>query len=262
MNSKTKTILGILIMGVILVGGYWIWDIYQIPKEKEKPVLELFPEEPLENIIIEKIIGGGYAPLPEEQITPDFRLYDDGTVVYKKYLRPDQIESKFMIGKLSNSEISKLLSFIENQGFFELQDYYVGGFDMPAVSITVRGKGESKTVLVEEIEEQGPINFEKVRKRLDTFDVGNAVQYNTQRITLFVNLLKQANPKEFKLWIVQTVDLEQASEAGKLIIEEQETIQQVMEVMKDRTMGNQIRNFFCFRDKVYQIVVKIHFPDE
>lgn len=264
MNSKTKILIGILVVGIVLFGGYWIWGIYQVSKEKGESISRLLPEGPLKkDIIIEKITGGGWAPLPEKQITPDFRLYDDGMVVYKKYLKPDQTEFKFMIGKLSNSDISELLSFIENQQFFELQDHYVYGNDIPAVSITIRRRGRLKTVVVEGIKgRDGLANFWRICKRLDTVDIDDGIQYNPQRITLFVYLFKQANPKEFNLWPAQRVDLEQASRSGKLIIEKQETIQQVMEAMKDRTMGNQITNFFRFRDRAYQIVVKIHFPDE
>ncbi|MFH1900989.1 MAG: hypothetical protein ABIK26_01910 [Candidatus Omnitrophota bacterium] len=45
MNSKTKILIGILVVGIVLFGGYWIWGIYQVSKEKGESTSRLLPEE-------------------------------------------------------------------------------------------------------------------------------------------------------------------------------------------------------------------------
>ncbi|MBU1524723.1 MAG: hypothetical protein KKG50_08720, partial [Candidatus Omnitrophica bacterium] len=55
-HSKTKILIGILVVGIVLFGGYWIWGIYQVSKEKGESTSRLLPEGPLKkDIIIEKI---------------------------------------------------------------------------------------------------------------------------------------------------------------------------------------------------------------
>jgi hypothetical protein len=187
-------------------------------------------------------------------------------VVYKKYLSPEKKRLEFMRGKLSETEISELLSCIEKQGFFELQDRYVSyGDDIPIVSIAVRKKGQVKVVTVEGLADRdGPASFWKICRILDTFDIKDAVPYNPQRITLFVNRLShEVDPEEFSLWPVQGIDLDKVSKEGKLIVEDPKIIQQIMEMVKNRPLlGGQMRYSFRFQDGMYNIVVKVHFLDE
>ncbi|MBU1298499.1 MAG: hypothetical protein KKB77_05060 [Bacteroidetes bacterium] len=209
------------------------------------------------SIIIEKKESGGWAPLPAEQITPDFRLYEDGTVIYKKYIEEqDPTKIKFMIEHLTNSQISELLRFIQEQRFFEMQDYYPE-YSMDAVfsTLTVRGENGLKTVTVGDVD-LGPKSFAKICEKLDRFSIPTAIKYHPKIIILFVSTLPQANLKEFKTWPVASVNLEQAIKLKKIVLEGND-LGQVMKVME-----NQLIAFFSFRGKVYQVVTKIHLPDE
>lgn len=260
MSPKIKILMGILAIGIIFGSGYWIWNTYQISKEKKGSVLQnlYLKNRPVKNILIEKITGGGWTPLLEEQITPDFRLYEDGMVVYKKFLKPDVSKFELMIGHLTKKEISELVKFIADQGFFEMADRYSGGvMDGADITITVKTKQQSKTVRIEGfgLSVTSLKNFEKIWKRLFEFKVPFARKYRPKIITLFVSSPIEMDIKKIDLW-PSGMSFKPSGQKDKVTLEGND----LEETMK--AMENEITKPFSYQGKGYFVTIKIHFPDE
>jgi len=213
--------------------------------------------KPETKIIVEMRVGGGWAPLLEEQITPDFRLYENGTVIYKKHLDPDQSKVEFKIACLTPKDISGLLKFIVEQGFLEMKDLYNGSvMDGLDITITVKTKGQSKTVRVEGfgVSVANLKNFEKIWKKLSEFDVPFAQKYEPKRITLFVSSPIEMDLKGISPW-PSILGFEPSGQKGKVILDGND----LEEAMK--AMGNEVTKPFSYRGKGYFVTVKVHLPD-
>lgn len=39
MNLKTKFLIGILVIVIVLIGGWWIWNSVTVEKESQEPIL-------------------------------------------------------------------------------------------------------------------------------------------------------------------------------------------------------------------------------
>lgn len=128
MNSKIKILIGTLIIGVILIGGWWIWNgqIYQETQEV--------------TITINRGTCRGICPVYS------LAIYGDGTVVYEgeKFVRVTGRQ----VSKISQEKVKELIDEFYRINYFSLKDsykeYVITDLDTVITSITINGK--TKTI--------------------------------------------------------------------------------------------------------------------
>lgn len=167
--------------------------------------------------IVEYSSGGGLAPLSEDQVSR-FRLFGDGKVI------KDSAESKtglMVEGRLTPSEVTKLLTGVEEDGFFRLKSEYFNKqvMDAPSSRVIVNLKDYSKSVTVYAMDVE---NFARTVKTLMDFPVGELKTYEPSTGYVFVESLESPNVEKDSYQQVSDLlpspaELQSAGEAGKAI---------------------------------------------
>jgi hypothetical protein len=140
MTGKMKLYIGLLVLGVVAIGG-GVWMLAKSPPDID------IPEEPL--VIYEQldyIMRGEFNYL---------YFYEDGSIIYieEKGLRPVGAHPTrtWRTDKFTPQQIDNLLTYLENSGLDELDEYYQfsgeplegGGFRTGDMSFTVSVNSEN-----------------------------------------------------------------------------------------------------------------------
>lgn len=122
-------------------------------------------------LLIEADVSGGAATAPDDMHVPRWRLYGDGLVVFAGESAPlsSGLDAVVRVGHLSDSEIQNLLAYLNQVGFFSLEDSYrprPAPDDAPTAHVTVY-LSKAKTVSVYAPDSEGtPQNFSDAMARI------------------------------------------------------------------------------------------------
>lgn len=158
MNLKTKILVGTLVVGIVLVSGWWIWNSIVGEKVSKTSVSE-------SSLIKMTYFTGVDVPKGSDVYWNELDIKKNGEAKFIKFWRHDILEAKS--GNLKE-ELEDLIRFIEIKGFYEMNESYEheeglmceGDF----TTITVNAEDRSKSVFAHCI--LAPDNFYEIREKL------------------------------------------------------------------------------------------------
>jgi len=113
MTGKMKLYIGLLVLGLAVIGS-GVWMLAKFP-----PHIDIPEEPPVIYGQLEYIMGGKASHL---------YIYDDGSIIYieEKGFRPPGARPTrtWKTGNLTPHQIDNLLTYFENSGLYELDEYY------------------------------------------------------------------------------------------------------------------------------------------
>jgi hypothetical protein len=118
------------------------------------------------HVLIEADTRGGFVPV-EVAVShiPDLRLYGDGRVIWSE--KSDDGATTVWEGRLSDQEIRALLDWMDEQGYFEMEEFYTvdnAPTDLPSSCIAVALQDQSHRVC--EYFDGAPAAFDEIYQRL------------------------------------------------------------------------------------------------
>ncbi len=177
--------------------------------------------------------GGGLAEIVDKTMVPDFTLYGDGRLIFKKV---DELgNSCLMETKVTPEYIEFLINFIEKEGFFDMNENFlnVSVQDLPTTEFTVNLRKTSKTIKVygfEVASHQGqlPRGLMNIYRKLTEYTSEDEKPYVPAKISLFVREVPgNAIPEDMKTeaWKAKGIDLRKyITEENTLVIKYKESV--------------------------------------
>jgi len=210
---------------------------------------------------------------------PDFTLYGNGTVIYTRYL-PNQT-CQLMEAKVSRQYIKFLLDFIEEEGFFDINDNYLNLTikDLPTTYITVNLREKKRTITIygftlaskQRMLPKGLIN---IHRKLSEFKREDEKEFEPRKISLYVHEVKTI-PRDSKIvkWKVRGIDLRKYINKGEsLIIHYKQTVltgddkKNVVNFLKGKTLYENRHGFtetyFKNHRRYFKVAYRPHLPYE
>lgn len=187
MNSKTKILIGVLVVGVILAGGWWIWNYYS-PND--------FPKQyTLSNITIyayKSTMIGRY----------DIAIYGNGFTVYygagdcKKLGIPCGVR----YGTLSQDKVREIVHLFKKNNFLHLKEHYepvIRSTDLGADYVRLEINNVTKTV--EDYGKSSPSSFREIVNGLAKIPKLLSPVTNSEKLEEVCNLICKERIKVFHI---------------------------------------------------------------
>jgi hypothetical protein len=171
----------------------------------------------------------GEVPLTEGTSLPEFSLYRDGEVIWTDEGQPTAgFRQQIRIGRLTADEIVQLMTFVEQVGFWKLENHYqpqhqvspdkktvtldLGAMpDQLSSTLTVQWKGRQKQVTVYPADWQGaPAAYSNLRDRLLGMRSRKGNEFQPQNFQLMVANGPSDSGNIERLWPFPKIDLSRA----------------------------------------------------
>lgn len=225
--------------------------------------------------------GGGLAEIVDKTMVPDFTLYGDGRLIFKKV---DQLGNLYLMEtKVAPEYIEFLINYIEKEGFFDMNENFlnVSVQDLPTTEFIVNLRKNSKTIKVygyEVASHQGqlPRGLMNIYRKLTEYTSEDEKPYVPAKISLFVREVPgNAIPEDMKTeaWKAKGIDLRKyITEESSIIIKYKETVlegdlcKDALGFLSGKTLYENragfFKTFFKNHKRYFMVAYRPHLPFE
>jgi len=154
-----------------------------------------------DQLVVEADTRGGFVPV-EWAAThiPDFRLYGDGRAIWSE--KPDDGTTVVWEGRLSEQQVRELLDWMDEQGFFEMEEYYTvdnAPTDLPSSCIVVTLQDRTHSVC--QYYDGAPEAFDAIYQRLQAgADASDVETFEPEIGWVTSRLVEGASPTDATPW--------------------------------------------------------------
>lgn len=225
--------------------------------------------------------GSGLAEIVDKTMVPDFTLYGDGRLIFKKV---DALgNSSLMETKVTPEYIEFLINYIEKEGFFDMNENFLNVTvqDLPTTEFTVNLRKNNKTIKVygfEVASHQGqlPRGLMNIYRKLTEYTSEDEKLYVPAKISLFVREVPgKAIPEDMKTeaWKAKGIDLRKyITEENTLVIKYKESVlegdlcKDAVDFLAGKTLYENragfFKTFFKNHKRYFMVAYRPHLPFE
>ena len=225
--------------------------------------------------------GGGLAEIVDKTMVPDFTLYGDGKLIFKKV---DELGNLCLLETKVTPEFTEfLINYIEKEGFFDMNENFlnVNVKDLPTTTFTVNLRKTSKVIKVygyEVASHQGqlPRGLMNIYRKLTEYTSEDEKPFVPAKISLFVREVPgKAIPDDMKTegWKAKGIDLRKyITEESSLIIKYKETVlegdlcKNTVDFLAGKTLYENragfFKTFFKNHKRYFMVAYRPHLPFE